>query len=219
MRFTSLAVIAMSFGVSVSQAADMPTEVLPVAQFGSPENLRLKPAGWTGFNAVLFAGGGFLQGSDSLGLDAFFRSALFGGSLGYDHQFNNIVFGAGVEGALTNFRGNSSSGNFRQKSNWLSSATVRIGYDAGRFMPYLSGGIGFGNYEIERKSDGASDENTQVGYVLGGGLEARITEGLFARADYKHYEFSDQRYTVPGTQSFTAEGNADIFQLGVGYRF
>ncbi|MDN3721558.1 hypothetical protein QW131_26260 [Roseibium salinum] len=99
-----------------------------------------------------------MSGTDSLGLDAFFRSGLVGGSIGYDQQANRVIFGASLEGALTNFRGDTRSGSARQSSNWLSAATVRIGYDAGRFMPYLSAGVGFGNYKVERKSDGASDE-------------------------------------------------------------
>ena len=219
MRFTSLFLMTLAGLIPGAHAADLLDTAPPVIDYAPAQDLRLTRADWSGFNAVVFAGGGFLQGSDSFGLDSFFRSGLVGGSIGYDHQFNSVVFGANVEAALTNFRGTSSSGNFRQSSNWLSSATVRAGYDAGRFMPYLSAGIGFGNYEIERKSNGASDENTHVGFVLGGGVEARITDGLFARADYKHYEFGDQTYNVQGLSSFTVDGKADIFQLGIGYRF
>jgi outer membrane immunogenic protein len=214
MRLIFLSLVSILGLAPVSQAADV-----PAADYGLVEDLRLQRQDWSGFNGVLFFGGGFLSGSDNLGGDSFFRSGLVGGSLGYDHQFNSVVFGASLEGSLTNFRGTTSSGNARQRSNWLSAATVRAGYDAGRFMPYLSAGVGFGNYKIERKSDGLSDENTHVGFVVGAGVEARITDNLFARIDYKHYELGEQTYQLTGFSPFTVEGKADIFNIGVGYRF
>lgn len=219
MRFPSIFLIAVSGFSSAPMAADIPVNEVPAADFGRVEQLRLTRADWSGFNAVVFAGGGFLSGTDSLGLDAFFRSGLVGGSIGYDQQANRVIFGASLEGALTNFRGDTRSGSARQSSNWLSAATVRIGYDAGRFMPYLSAGVGFGNYKVERKSDGASDENIHVGFVAGGGVEARLTDNVFARVDYKHYEFDEKTYDVPGWSPFSADGRADIFNAGIGYRF
>lgn len=219
MRFLSAFLIAVSGVSSASMAADIPVNEVPAADFGTVEQLRLARADWSGFNAVVFAGGGFLSGSDSLGLDAFFRSGLVGGSIGYDQQFDRVVLGASLEGALTNFQANTRSGSARQSSNWLSAATVRVGYDAGRFMPYLTAGVGFGNYKVERKSDGASDENSHVGFVAGGGVEARFTDSVFARVDYKHYEFGDETYSIAGWSSFSADGKADVFTAGVGYRF
>ncbi|MES0810251.1 outer membrane beta-barrel protein [Roseibium sp. SCPC15] len=219
MRFISLFLISVSGVASSALAADIPSSEVPIANYGVVEDLRLNRADWSGFNAVVFAGGGFLNGDDSLGGDSFFRSGLVGGSVGYDHQFNQFVFGASVEGAFTNFRGNTSTGNTGQKSNWLGAATVRAGYDAGRFMPYVSAGVGFGNYKVTRKSDGASDENTHVGFVAGAGVEGRITDNVFARLDYKHYEFGSKTYSIPGWSSFSVDGKADIFSVGVGYRF
>jgi opacity protein-like surface antigen len=192
---------------------------LPAANFGTVEELRLTRQDWSGINGIVFFGGGFMQGSDSLGLDAFFRSGSAGGSVGYSQQFNRVVFGADLEGTYANFNGSTRSGNARQSANWLGAATVRMGYDAGRFMPYVSAGIGFGNYEIKRNADGISDSNTHLAFVAGAGVEARISQGLFLRADYKHYEFEDKEYQLSGFAPFTASGQADMFNLGLGYRF
>jgi len=210
-------VSAFIFVLGLTASANAADIIEPV--YVETGDLRLEGFDRTGFNAVVFAGGGFLTGSDNLGFDAFFRSGQFGGSLGYDHQFNRLVLGASVEASLTNFRGSSSSQNYRQSSNWLSAATVRVGYDAGRFMPYLSAGVGFGNYKIEQKSSGSSDENTHVGFVVGAGIEANITRNAFARLDYKHYEMGEKTYDVSGLPSFSLDGRADMFNLGVGYRF
>lgn len=215
-NFSLISVLSMLLSAS-AYAAD--PSASPAQDFGTVADLRLQRSDWSGFNAVVFGGGGFLSGSDSLGNNSFFRSGLVGGSLGVDQQFDRIVFGVSVEGALTNFRGSSASGNTRQTSNWVGSATARLGYDAGRFMPYVTAGMGFGNYKIERKSNGASDENTFVGLVGGAGAEARITDGLFAKFDYKHYAFGEKTYNVSGLNSFTVDGKSDLFYLGIGYRF
>jgi|GEM_PF-1575389 len=214
MRFRSVFLIPLMGFPPAALAAD-----LPVADFGVVEELRLQREDWSGLNGVVFFGGGFTQGSDSLGFDAFFRSGAVGGSLGYDRQFDRVVFGVHVEGMLTNFQGTTSSGLARQEAKWLSSTTIRMGYDAGRFMPYVSAGVGFGNYKVERKSDGLTASNTHVGFVAGAGVEARISRGLFVRADYKHYEFEDKEYQFSGFAPFTADGRADMFNLGLGYRF
>lgn len=191
----------------------------PVTEFGSVEDLRLTPQDWTGFNGVVFFGGGFMQGIDSFGLDAFFRSGSLGGSVGYSRQFNGVVFGADLEGTYVNFNETTRSGTAQQSANWLGAATVRMGYDAGRFLPYVSAGIGFGNYKIERDADGLSDSNTHLAFVAGAGVEARLTDNLFLRADYKHYEFEEKQYQLSGFAPFTVDGQADMFNLGLGYRF
>jgi len=219
MRFLSVFLIAFGGSLSATLAADINTAPVPVYDFGTSENLRLTRSDWSGFNVVVFGGGGTLQGKDNVGNKSFFRSGMVGGSVGYDQQFNKFVLGVGLEGALTNFVGSTRSGNSRQSSNWVSSATFRAGYDAGRFMPYVSAGMGFGNYKVERKSNGASDDNTFVGFVAGAGVEARITDGLFARIDYKHYEFAEKSFNVPGLTTFTVEGSADLVSAGLGYRF
>lgn len=204
---------------TISLSASVHAADFPSVELDGIQDLRLQRQEWSGFNGVISVGGGFLTGSDSLGGDSFFRSGIVAGSVGYDHQINSVVFGAALEGAYTNFRGNSASGSSRQSANWLASATVRAGIDTGRFMPYVSAGLGFGNYKVERKSDGASDDNTHIGFVVGAGVEARVTDTIFARLDYKHYEFNDQTYRISGWAPFDVEGQADTFTLGLGYRF
>jgi len=191
----------------------------PVADFGSVEDLRLTRQDWSGFNGVVFFGGGFMQGIDSFGLDAFFRSGSLGGSVGYSRQYDGVVFGADLEGTYVNFNESTRSGAAQQSANWLGAATVRMGYAAGRFLPYVSAGIGFGNYKLERKADGLSDSNTHLAFVAGAGVEARINSNLFLRADYKHYEFEEKQYQLTGFAPFTVDGQADMFNLGLGYRF
>ncbi|MEP3046925.1 MAG: outer membrane beta-barrel protein [Roseibium sp.] len=215
LRFVSLPLLIVASPVL---AADLPG---PVIEHTGIEDLRLKRSDWSGFNAVVFAGGGFTSGKDSVGSSSFYRSGSFGGSVGYDYQMNKVVFGANLEGMFTNFRGTTTTSNssYRSSSKWLSTATARIGYDAGRFMPYLSAGIGFEDYQSVRVVNASKVNKVLYGFAVGGGVEAKITENIFARADYKHIELSKETINHTGINPYTIDGHTDVFNLGVGYRF
>lgn len=237
MRFLSLSGLMAITISSAVNAAD-----IPVAQFGTVKELRLERAKWSGFSGVLFAGGAFLGADGTLTAsnytedeNNFQRAGNFGGSIGYDRQFRSFILGAHLEGMLTNFRSGPSRP-LSVEAKWLNSGTARLGFDAGRFMPYFSVGVGYGRFSVQNEQtyyvDAApsvfevSTSNTTNAYalVLGGGLEARIQDGLFLRADYKHFRFQDVEFELNEPEyvrpvSFTASNKIDVFNLGLGYRF
>lgn len=215
----------------------------PVATFGTVEHLRLERSDWSGFSGVLFAGGAFLNVSGTAESryntnkeSNFERSGVFGGSVGYDHQFSQLVLGAHLEGMVTNFRSDASK-DLSVQGKWLSSGTVRLGFDAGRFMPYVSAGVGYGRLQVDHETRAmlaeddmfsppparmleSSYSKTALALVLGGGVEARINDGFFARADYKHFRFDDIQFNMNELSTImTASNNIDVFNLGLGYRY
>lgn len=231
MRFGAAGLLVLAGVISPAHAADLSGPALqPI------EELRLTRQDWSGFSGVLFLGGGLVTGDDTVGWDTEMRSVIGGAAAGYDQQFSRIILGGHVEGVLGNFEDVSDTGNVRQNAEWLGSVTARLGYDAGRFMPYLTGGLGFGKYRFAQvqqpeiadddllfmPSTGATevtDTNTLYGWVAGAGVEAQLTGNLFLRADYKHFYLYDQEFQLADGQSFKAGGTADILDLGLGYRF
>ncbi|POF34046.1 outer membrane protein [Roseibium marinum] len=239
MRFLPILGLFLLGSTSSSLAADA-----PAVAFGTVENLRLERSDWSGFSGVLFAGGAFLNVSGTAEStyntnkeSNFERSGTFGGSIGYDHQFNQLVLGAHLEGMVTNFPSDASK-DLSVQGKWLSSGTVRLGFDAGRFMPYVSAGVGYGRLQVDHETRAmlaeddlgsppaarqleASYSKTALALVLGGGLEARIHDGFFARADYKHFRFDDIQFNLDGfpATTMTASNNIDVFNLGLGYRY
>ncbi|MBN9672833.1 outer membrane protein [Roseibium aggregatum] len=212
------------------------------ADLGEPalepiEELRLTRQDWTGFSGVLFVGGGIVNGNDTVGWNTTLKSTVGGISLGYDQQIGKFVVGAHAEGLASNFEERTYTHNVRQRAERLGALTARLGYDAGRFMPYVSAGIGTGKYtlqQIQREvvdllaedrylapapSRIVTDTNTLYGWVAGGGLEGRITDHVFVRADYKHFHLYDKQYQFDDGQPFFAGASADIIDLGIGYRF
>ncbi|TYC49476.1 porin family protein [Rhodobacterales bacterium] len=231
MRFWTLSLTLFSSALAPALGADLIVEdVQPV-----PE-LRLERQGWSGVSAVVFAGGGRVAGDDTVGWDTQMRSFISGASAGYDMQFDRIVFGGHVEGIAGNFEDVAYTGNVRQNAEWLASVTARLGYDAGRFMPYVSGGLGFGKYKFTQVQHAeladddigyiplagdreVTDTDMLYGWVAGAGVEAKLTENVFLRADYKHFHLYDQEFQLADGQPFKAGGKADVVDLGIGYRF
>src|SRR3546814_6655372 len=75
---------------------------------------------------------------------------------------------------------------------WFSTIRARVGFMTEQFLPYLTGGIAFGQGQVtvggglnadavsDVPSGGfkTSDRQTHVGYVVGGGVEAMIVDNL-----------------------------------------
>ncbi|GAA0786673.1 porin family protein [Roseibium denhamense] len=199
--------------------------LIPVAAVAADINsintldLETQTTNWSGFNAAILAGGGYLRATDSLGLDTDNHSAVFGASVGYDYQIDSFVFGASFEGFYTNFRETTNSGYVHQRARWLGSATVRGGVDVGRFLPYVSVGAGIGTYEVDIDILDTTEKYTDYWFVAGAGVEMKVTDNLFARLDYKHYHFAEREFEVSNFTNFTAQGDTDVVTVGLGYRF
>jgi outer membrane immunogenic protein len=131
------------------------------------------------------------------------QSSAFGGAhIGVQHQFNNIV--VGVEGNFdTMFKetdGSTTCPNpaFRCHGHvddiW--SVGPRIGWAAGHWMPYATGGYASARVSYTGNAvapfpfvafDSASTRNN--GWYLGGGVEWMVSPGWTAGIEYRHYEF------------------------------
>ncbi|MGX9148369.1 outer membrane protein [Mesorhizobium sp. 128a] len=146
---------------------------------------------------------------------------------GYNYQMsNNIVIGAELDVVYANVDG---SGQIftapgvpfpgvtaTEELNWSGAARLRLGYAADRFLPYIAGGVAFGDIDISSNSGAASFGDTFTGWTIGVGLDYAMTDNLLLRAEY--------RYTDFGNKSFAdAEADVDLttneVRLGIAYKF
>ena len=98
---------------------------------------------------------------------------LVGGTLGYNYQVGQTVFGVGGDIDWSNIRGSAACGGIscETRNSWLSTVRGRIGYTFDRFMPFVTGGAAFGDIKATPVGFG-SETTTKTGWTLGGGLEA-----------------------------------------------
>jgi outer membrane immunogenic protein len=212
--------LAVLTSLAAANAADLPRRhaVMPVK---APA--YVPPFGWTGFYLGINGGGGFGR-SDWSGIGAFDVSGgLVGATAGYNWQTsNNLVLGLEGDIDWSNIHG--STGCFagltcKTRNDWLGTVRGRFGYAFGRVLPYVTGGVAFGNIKAEVPTVGSTD-TTQAGWTVGGGVEAAITGPLSAKIEYLYADLGKGRCDVAvcGT-NVDVNFHANIVRAGLNYRF
>lgn len=165
-------------------------------------------------------------------------AAGYGGFLGYNSQWDDVVIGVEANYLHSNYRALSTSTgsviNFANtppttSATATSSASVnltdfgslrfRAGYTLGCFLPYAFAGIGLGSQTVDRYVSvspvpiltplSSNTKTTLVyGYSAGAGVDVMLVGGLFMRAEYEY-----QRVTS------NIETNINSGRLGIGYKF
>lgn len=218
-RMSTAGVVALLSIAGAASAADIPRRPAPPAQapYYAP------PYNWTGFYLGLNGGGawGTSRWDSAGGFDV--SGGLVGGTLGYNWQAGQIVFG--LEGDLdwTNIKGNTTAGctfGCQTENTWLATIRGRIGYAFDRFMPYVTGGVAFGDIRASTPGfAGASSDKT--GWTVGAGLEFAIAGNWTAKAEYLYVDLGSFNCGLscgafaPDNVSF----KTNIVRAGLNYRF
>lgn len=171
-------------------------------------SLRFKPDGFLG---GLYAGFNFDMGNNFiLGIDG-------------DVTYNDLE--SGLWGP--DLEGDESSG-INNKLRWSGVVRARLGVSMDRWMPYLAGGVAFGDVKNTAwETDGgniysASQSKTLTGWTAGAGVDYAATDNVIVRLEY--------RYTDYGSKNFDADTEHIGFEtrnkfkmhdirLGVAYKF
>jgi outer membrane immunogenic protein len=175
---------------------------------------------WTGAYVGINGGGGWGRSDTSApfasgGFDT--SGGVVGGTIGYNWQAGQAVFG--VEGDIdwSNIRGSATCGvgfSCETKNSWLATARGRVGYAFDRFMPYVTGGLAVGDVKNNVSGFGSSTE-TKAGWTVGGGLEAALTGPWTAKVEYLYADLGRGTSVLGADTKF----NTSIVRAGVNYRF
>ncbi len=208
---------------------------------------------WTGF--YVGAHGGYASGrtQDITNAGAQERDlygAFGGGQAGYNYQIGSVVLG--VEADVSYGDISSSWGGANQfdpyygkdAANLFGTARGRIGYAFDRVLVYATGGLAWGQMEhgfgcdaarvtltngCQNKKGGqkfyVQGDPTDIGYVVGGGVEYGITKNWSVKAEYLFTDYGTNRIDLvdpnyPAAKS--ARNFATSFHrtlIGVNYRF
>ncbi len=168
------------------------------------------PTSWSGF--YFGVAGGYqwssmdvdIPGSAGTLFDVNQDTAFAGVHLGVQHQFGAVVLG--IEGGwMSTFRDDPGSTrcpplpstlDCNAQLNDILTIGGRLGWAAGHWMPYLTGGYATArfNHEVRAAATGVLDNTAGTrndGWYLGGGFEWAVTPGWTAGLEYRHYEFDD----------------------------
>ncbi len=210
-----LGALAMATMMTAANAADLPRRqaVMP-----TKAPMYEAPYNWTGFYVGINGGYGW----SSSDVDAPFAGSfdtsggLVGGTLGYNWQMGQAVFGLEGDIDWTDLRGSGACAGTtcETRNDWLSTVRGRIGYAFDRFMPFATGGVAFGNIKNNIAGVGSADE-TKAGWTLGGGIEAAIAGPWTAKIEYLYADLGSGASVLGADASF----KTNIVRGGINYRF
>jgi outer membrane immunogenic protein len=203
-----------------ASAADLPRGAMPykapayVAQYN-----------WTGFYLGINGGGAW--GSSDWNAFAVSNSpsgGMIGGTAGYNWQGAGSPWVLGLEGDIdwTSINDNATACgalNCQTKNNWLGTVRGRVGYTFDRFMPYVTGGVAFGDVEANIAGF-AGSKDTNLGWTLGVGIEGVIAGNWTAKVEYLYADLGDTTCSAIACGTATnVDLNLNILRAGLNYRF
>jgi outer membrane immunogenic protein len=217
--FVAFAGMMVLTGAAAAADLSRPPPVYPRAQVFVPPSYD-----WTGFYFGINGGGGFGSSSWNSTGSRDVSGGVVGSQLGYNRQIGQAVFG--VEGDLDWSDINGSSNNLcaagcKTTNTWLSTVRGRLGYAADRFMPFVTGGVAFGNIEASTPGfpQGGAD---RTGWTLGGGLEAALVSNWTAKVEYLYVDLGNFNCGLNCGAGLTTDNvsfHANVLRAGLNYRF
>ena len=183
---------------------------------------------WNGFYAGINGGWGWgRSGFDfvggGLGNTAFDTSGgLIGGTLGFNLQAGQVVFGLEGDLAWTNLRGSSFCpvGVCETRNSWLGTARGRLGYAFDRFLPYVTAGAAFGDVKATVPGLGTASD-TKVGWTAGAGVEYAVSRNWSVKAEYLYVDLGkfDCGAACGAPPPTDVRFNTHILRAGLNLRF
>jgi outer membrane immunogenic protein len=142
---------------------------------------------WTGFYIGVNGGAAFGHSNWDTAAGFNLTGGLIGGTVGYNWQpggplvlgFESDLDWSGINGTTTAL----CPLGCKTANTWLGTVRGRVGYAIDRIMPYVTGGLAFGNIKATTPGFPGVD-NTNTGWTVGAGLEVAIGGGWTAKAEY-----------------------------------
>ena len=214
MKSVLLAGVALALGASLvsANAADIQQRSMPTK---APAYVTLV-YNWTGPYIGISGGYGFGSSDFTGGGSVDPKGGLFGATLGYNWQMGALV--TGIEGDISwsglRDSGTCALGACRVENNWLGTVRGRLGYNAGRWMPYVTGGLAVGDIDASIAGAGSSHE-TKAGWTVGAGIEAAIAGPWTAKVEYLYVDLGNGG-SIGGQRP---DLTTNIVRAGLNYRF
>ena len=225
----ALAAAVAFMATALAQAADIAAR--PPAQAYQP---AMKSFDWTGFYIGINGGygGGRSSWSDAaVGTDSnrFSTSGgTLGGQLGYNWQVGSAVLGVETDMNWMNAKGSTGSGGVcatdgggscQTQQSWLGTTRARIGYAFDRWLPYITGGVAYG--DIRATQPTGTSSSTKTGWTAGAGVEYGITQNWSAKLEYLHADLGTATFmgAASGTSSLKVPITDDLARVGLNYRW
>lgn len=188
----ALTALAAIFGAFSANAADVVMEEPP-----APAVIESLPvASWAGPYAGVAASYGFNGRASGLtGPDVDTDGFAGSGFAGYNFQTGSFVYG--VEGDVGYSGVEGSDGGNKVEGGLNGSIRARMGVAAtDRVLIYGTAGGAAENTEVSNAA--GSDDKTLLGYTVGAGVDAKLTDQVFGRVEYRYTDYGSETFNTGG---------------------
>lgn len=207
----SLGLFALA-GTTTVYAADMVNEQPPTAP-AAPIEAAPVPT-WEGLYAGVTLGYGFSGRTNTPGNEIDSDGLVGGGFAGWLGQSDSFVYG--VEGDV-NYNGMDGSNAGQSVDHGIDgSLRARLGFAASdSLLIYGTGGGAAENLEVTNAA-GTSETNTMLGWTVGAGVDAKLTDNIFSRLEYRYTDYRSETFNNVGGS--VDDSNHRVL-VGVGMQF
>jgi outer membrane immunogenic protein len=223
------AVLGVGFA-QVASAADLPTKA---PYLKAPPMMQTAGVDWTGFYIGAHVGGAWGHVESSFADSPFpiashdLNGFIGGGQIGYNFQSGPVVFGIEAEGSFADVKGTTGCLLFltcTTKSDWMGTATARVGFTADKALVYVKGGAAWGNFDYSAHGILSGDEfvsgsETKWGWTVGTGVEYAITQNWSAKIEYNYLDFGKDSFSFDDGPDIDVKQQIHTVKFGLNYRF
>ena len=216
----------------VAQASDLPPRSNPPSFYKAPSEL---PFSWTGYYAGI--NGGYAWGQSSWSDPAVGANSgnfntsggLVGGQLGYNWQTGAIVLGIETDADWMSVKGSTAGlggvcafdggGQCQTQQSWVGTTRARVGYAFDRWLPYVTGGVAYGNIQAVQPT--GTSASTNIGWTAGAGLEYAIDRKWSAKLEYLHIDLGTATFmgAASSTSTLAVPVTNELVRAGINYRW
>ena len=207
------AIFTCLLSTSATYAADA-VEVPPEPPVSQDPFVEYEPSSsWSGIYVGAFGGrewGTFDSTAGDVDADGWMGGAF----VGYNVQNGSIVYGA--EGDLGFSGANGSLGAVELDQGIFGSLRARLGYQLDPVLLYGTAGVAATKAKITDAS--GSDSNTHLGWTVGAGADALLTDNIFGRLEYRYSDYEEKAFATPNTAVSSGFSDHSV-RAGIGMKF
>jgi outer membrane immunogenic protein len=216
--------LLLSFAVSgAAVAADMRMPVKAPPPIVSPAT------NWSGFYIGAMGGYASENSSDDViagvGVDPRMKGGFGGGTIGYNWQTGQFVFGLEADAAFASINASATAFGITAESEIQSLGTVRgrIGMAFDTVLLYATGGYAWADnkFSITIPPVSVSESNFHHGWTVGAGVEWMFAPRWSVKFEYLYRDFSSETYFAGLLPPGVSSGNIGFHsgQVGVNFHF
>ena len=201
---------ATPFGAQAADVVSVPDAAAPIA---APFYT------WTGPYAGGFVGYNFAD--FDTGAASYDGEGVVGGLYaGYNLQTERFVYGVEGDIGTSDVEGGSFSVAtgvpISANSTAFGSLRARVAVQYDPILLFATGGVAVSNKELSL--GGLTDDQTHVGYTVGAGVEAKVTQDVTSRIEYRYSDFGTKSYDL-GNVTVSSGFDEHSIRAGLALKF